>query len=467
MVNTQWSTFFDALAQRCDCSRGTMFNIQCSMFKRLFPVVALLLAGVMAAGAQQEDKNQFSMSLNMLGHGELRDGGFTGSEGTTDNSAQFLMERTRLILEYKRPHLETKVTAQHSGIWGEKGRGSFNLNEAWAKLSTNNGFFAQMGRQVLAYDDERIIGSNDWAMASLSHDVLRMGYEGYGHKAHAIFAFNQNAENVTGGTYYENGSQPYKIMHTLWYHYDVPRIPIGVSLLFMNIGMQGGIKGGIDYNEPRNRYQQLLGGFLSFKPGILLAEASYYHQMGRNENNGKIDAWMAAIKTQLQVSKKVGLVAGYDYMSGDDYFAIRAKGTMGVPRHEVYKGFNPVYGSHHKFYGMMDFFYVQSFTDDFSPGLQNLYAGATYSPIKNLHLRATYHYMAITTKLEELDMTLGHDIDIEASYQFMKDVGLSLGFSYMVGTETMQKLKRADKDDNLKWGWFSLVVSPRLFTTKW
>jgi hypothetical protein len=75
--------------------------------------------------------------------------------------------------------------------------------------------------------------------------------------------------------------------------------------------------------------------------------------------------------------------------------------------------------------------------------------------------------MAITTKLEELDMTLGHDIDIEASYQFMKDVGLSLGFSYMVGTETMQKLKRADKDDNLKWGWFSLVVSPRLFTTKW
>lgn len=429
---------------------------------------ALLLLTVTTALAQQEDKNQLSLSLNMLGHGEIRDGGFTGDvDANTDNSAQFLMERTRLILEYKRPHLETRVTAQHSGIWGEKSKGSFNLNEAWAKLSTKNGLFAQLGRQVLSYDDERIIGSNDWAMASLSHDVVRLGYEGCGHKAHFIFAFNQNAENVSGGTYYANGAQPYKIMHTVWYHYDLPKLPLGVSLLFMNIGMQGGEKDGKYTYAPRNIYQQLVGGYLSFKPGKLSAEASYYHQLGRNENNGKLDAWMASIKAQMQITRKVGLIAGYDYLSGDDYFAVRSKGMIGLPRHEVYKGFNPVYGSHHKFYGMMDFFYVQTFNDDFTPGLQNLYAGATYSPIKNLNLKATYHYMAITTKLDNINMTLGHDIDIEASYQVMKDVRLALGFSYMVGTETMQKLKRADKNNNLKWGWFSLVVSPKLFTTKW
>lgn len=447
------------------------------MKRRLFPVLTFLMMGVPAALAQQEpntqapgesqDKNQFSMSLNMLGHGEIRDGGFTGDVDNIDNSAQFLMERTRLILEYKRPHLETKVTAQHSGIWGEKGKGSFNLYEAWARLSTKHGLFAQIGRQVLAYDDERIIGSNDWAMATLSHDVLRFGYEGNGHKAHAIFAFNQNAENVSGGTYYQGGSQPYKIMHTLWYHYDVPKLPIGVSLLFMNIGMQGGEKGGINDYAPHNRYQQLVGTYLSFKPGKLLAEAAYYHQLGRNEDNAKIDAWMASIKMQMQVSRQVGVLAGYDYLSGDDYPYVRPKGMIGMARHEKIKYFNPVYGSHHKFYGMMDFFYVQGFSDTFSPGLQNLYAGATYSPIKGLSLRATYHYLAMAAKLNEVNKTLGHDIDVEASYQILKDVRLSAGFSYMVGTETMQKLKRADKDNNLKWGWFSLVVSPRLFTTKW
>ena len=74
---------------------------------------------------------------------------------------------------------------------------------------------------------------------------------------------------------------------------------------------------------------------------------------------------------------------------------------------------------------------------------------------------------AMATDLDDIDKTLGHDIDIEGSYQIMKDVSLSLGFSYMVGTESMEKLKRADNDNRLKWGWFSLNVSPRIFTTKW
>ena len=33
--------------------------------------------------------------------------------------------------------------------------------------------------------------------------------------------------------------------------------------------------------------------------------------------------------------------------------------------------------------------------------------------------------------------------------------------------KTMEKLKRADDDGSLRWGWFSLIVSPKLFFTKW
>ena len=415
--------------------------------------------------AQEEGKNQVDVNLNMLGRGEMRFGGFT--EGAEENRAQFLMERTRLSLGYKRPYIEAKVTAQHSGIWGQSGKGSFNLYEAWAKLTAKNGIFAQMGRQVLSYDDERIIGSNDWAMAALSHDVLKFGYEGYGHKVHGVFAFNQNAENITGGTYYVNGAQPYKMMHTLWYHYDIPKVPLGFSLLFMNIGMQGGEKDGIGDNEPHNRYQQLLGGYVSYKPGKLSTEASYYHQIGRNEDNAKIDAWMASIKAQYQITRQVGGLAGYDYLSGDDYFVVRSHGGLGLVQHKVVKYFNPVYGSHHKFYGMMDFFYVQNFHEGFSPGLQNLYTGATYSPIKGLNLSATYHYMAMATSLKGINKTLGHDIDVEASYQILKDAKVALGFSYMASSETMEKLKRAEENEDLKWAWFSFVVSPRIISKKW
>ena len=394
--------------------------------KRLHGLLWLLLPASMAL-AQTEGDNQLDVTLNMLGHGEARVGGLDLTDG----------------------------------------EGSFNLYEAWVKLNAKNGLFAQIGRQALSYDDERIIGPNDWAMAALSHDVLRTGYEGHGHKAHVILGFNQNAENTYGGTYYSGGSQPYKSLLTAWYHYDVPIIPLGASVLFMNIGMQGGVKGGIDDNAPKNRYQQLLGGYLSYSPGKLKAEASYYHQMGHNEDNLKIDAWMASVKAQWQITNRVSALGGFDYLSGDKYFAVPSKGMIGLVRHEAIKGFNPVYGSHHKFYGMMDFFYVSTYVNGFTPGLQNLYAGATYSPLKDLNLKATYHYMATATKLKDMNMTLGHDIDLEASYQIMKDVRLTAGFSYMVGTETMEKLKRADNDDNLRWGWFSLVVSPRIFTTKW
>ena len=425
----------------------------------------LLIIASSTAFAQEEGKNQVDVNLNMLGRGEMRFGGFT--EGAEENRAQFLMERTRLSLGYKRPYIEAKVTAQHSGIWGQSGKGSFNLYEAWAQLTAKNGLFAKMGRQVLSYDDERIIGSNDWAMAALSHDVLKLGYEGYGHKAHAILGFNQNAENITGGTYYANGAQSYKVMHTLWYHYDIPKVPLGFSLLFMNSGMQGGEKDGIGDNEPRNRYQQLVGSYVSYKPGKLSAEASYYHQLGHNEDNAKIDAWMASIKAQYQIMRQVGVVTGYDYLSGDDYFVLRNKGGLGLIQHKVIKYFNPIYGSHHKFYGMMDFFYVQNFHDGFSPGLQNLYGGATYSPIKGLDIRATYHYLAMATSLKEVSKTLGHAIDVEASYQILKDAKVGLGFSYMASGETMEKLKQVEENNDLKWAWFSLVVSPRIISKKW
>lgn len=433
--------------------------------------VAMSFAQPSSQSDQNDDgvkPNQLDVSLQMLGHGEMRQGGFdvTESDNKDMDEAYFMMQRSRLVIDYKRPNLQTRVNAQHKGIWGQKGQGSFNLYEAWAKLD-KNGWFAQIGRQALSYDDERIIGPNDWAMAALSHDVLKGGYEGHGHKVHLILGFNQNAENTYGGTYYTDGAQPYKTMLTTWYHYDVPRFPLGASLLFMNIGMQGGVLGGQGDDEPRNRYQQLLGGYLSYQPSKLKVEASYYRQMGRNEDNIKIKAWMASIKTQWNITRQVGVLAGYDYLSGDKYFAIPSKGYIGLVKHDVIRGFNPIYGSHHKFYGMMDFFYVKTYINGFTPGLQNLYAGITYSPVSSLSMKATYHYMATATRLDAIDMTLGHDIDLEASYQVMKDVRLSAGFSFMTGTESMERLKRAEDNSRLRWGWFSLIITPKLFTTKW
>lgn len=450
-----------------------------SRYQRLMRLLlAVLVLNTLAAAAQpagdtiQVKKNEFSVDLQFLGRGESRYGGLPTESIDIDEEVEdkqvpksnFVLSRTRLPINFKRDWLEARVTPQHSGVWGQAGKGAFNLFETWVKLSTRFGFFGQVGRVALSYDDERIIGSDDWAMASLTHDVLRLGYEGHGHKAHVILAYNQNANVVeSGGSIYEGGAQPYKTMHTAWYHYDVPRFPLGVSVLFMNTGMQSAL----DDRKDRTWFQHLLGGYVTFQPRHWIAEASYYHQFGKNEHAVKIDAWMASAKLSFRPSERYGFTAGYDYLSGDKYFAVPTGHNVGMVHHDVIKGFSTVYGSHHKFYGAMDFFYVSAYHNGFTPGLQNVYINAFYSPLRGLSLSAGYHYLATATKLDGMDMALGNEVEFQASYAITRDVKLSLGASFMKGYETMERLKRSGNNNQLRWGWISLSVNPRIFSIKW
>ncbi len=435
-------------------------------------VLAVLLATSVSSFAQtdsagvQQKKNQLNIGLNFMTHGELRGGGLPRSYDDaerTENRANFLLGRTRITVDYQYGAVEAKAVLQNQAVWGQKNNATVNLYEGWAKLTAPIGLFAQVGRMALSYDDERIMGPNDWAMASKAHDVLRVGYQGHGHQAHVLLAYNQNPENLTTGTYYKDGAQAYKTMQVVWYHYDVPKIPIGASLLFMNIGMQAGTKG----DDAHTENQQLVGGYLTYKPRRWKVEGSYYRQMGHNEDEVKIEAWMASGKVAYYPSSKVKVEVGYDYLSGDDYVAVPKPGTMGLPRHEVIKGFSTLYGSHHKFYGVMDYFYESAYANGFTPGLQNAYIGMQYKPLTPLTVKGAYHYMAVATSLEELDKTLGHDLEVEAAWRFSNAVTLSAGFSFMHGTKTMDRLKQETGSQNVRWGWFSLIVSPHLFTTKW
>ena len=138
-------------------------------------LLALLLAVPMGLAAQDTEKeNQVTADIQLLTHGEIRRGGLPKVEGGNDRSS-FLLGRSRLVLGYERPYIQANLNIQHTGIWGQEGKGSVNVYEAWAKLNSKIGLFMKVGRQVLSYDDERIIGPNDWAMAGVSHDVLKVG----------------------------------------------------------------------------------------------------------------------------------------------------------------------------------------------------------------------------------------------------------------------------------------------------
>ena len=439
--------------------------------------ILLLMIAATGCLAQKDSVNQLSFSMDVLTHGEACGGGLPKTEGGSDeDKSRFMVGRVRLNVDYQRSGLQVHAVIQNKAIWGMEGNNALTLYEGWVKMAAKNGLFAQMGRIALAYDDERIIGPNDFATAAQSHDVLRLGYEGHGHKAHAILAYNQNGDNCYNGTYYDGGAQLYKTMQTVWYHYDVREFPLGASLLFMNIGQQAGCyvevddewggkkKASEEYNEPRTEYQQMYGGYINFHPKHLTLEGSYYRQTGKVVNNlkqaRKIKAWM------VKPTENYGFVLGYDYLSGDEYVPVIHGGSLGMPLQEYEGGFAPLYGSRTKFYGILDYFYESAYINGFTPGLQNAYLGITGKPASKLSCSATYHYLATATELYDLDRTLGHSIELQASYKFSKDISLVAGYTQMHGTETMDRLKQGSGSKQARWGWFSLVISPSLFTTK-
>ena len=427
-------------------------------------VLALLFSFGLTA---QEADNEFSLDAQLVTRGELRAGGFKADSLDEGQMSHFILGKYRITADYKRSWLEVKLSPQFSGIWGQ-GSAGLSLYEGWTKLHTKKGLFIQIGRQELDYDNERIIGNDDWTMTAPTHDVLKLGYDGESHKVHLMAAYNQDADNMDNGNdYYSGGLQPYKTMQALWYHFDTPKKMFGVSLLGMNIGMQS-----VKENEPNvTYYQQLVGTYMTFHRKYWSLEGEFYYQMGKEEHAMIIDAFMASIKADVKPSDTYDFYVGYDYLSGDKFFAVPPHGGIGMVHHDKLRGFNPIFGSHHEFYGAMDFFYIKNFYRGFTPGLQNLYIGGNVSPVDGLNLNAAYHYYAIASDLTYLDSkTLGHEVDFSASYDFNKAVSVSAGYTYMHGTETMvvlQQIQEVTEQRNLHWGWLMLAVKPTLFSTTW
>ena len=411
---------------------------------------------------KESGERLFSINASMWSRGEFRDGALPAANGA--DHALFVMSNSVVGFNYADQHLEARFSPKFFGVWGAKGSGGVAVEEAWFGLK-HTGLFLRLGRQRLAYDDERIIGDNDWSMAPNTHDLVKTGFESKKHKLHLLLAYNQNNENLNGGSYYVNGAQAYKNMQALWYHWD-PLKQLGASLVFMNMGMQDARATEEEQNV--TDFQQIFGIFADWHPKNFSLQASYYRQTGFDEHARPIHAWMTSVEAKAQLGQKLTLGTGYFYMSGDAHFTVPGQGSIGLSQKTEVRGFNPMFGSHHEFYGAMDFFYVTTYYGGNTPGLQDLHARAGFTPVKGLGLSATYHYLATGVAIKNAaTQTLGHEIELEASWKFLPNATLMAGYSFMNGTETMNLLKRTSDKNHLHWAWLMVVVTPEFFSRRW
>lgn len=413
------------------------------------------LSLLIATSTMAQEENTFNIDAQVRARGEYNNGAVTPrAEG--ERPAFYINERARVSLGYQRKYIEMKASFQHTGVWGQDNikerAGRVAMNEAWAKVNFGKGFFAQVGRQQLAYDDERILGNLDWNVAGNWHDALRLGYDGQQTRLHAILAFNQNKENVRG-CYYD-AAMPYKSMQTLWFHQGFYDRSIQMSLLLMNVGREGGTEG-----NGKTRYMQTIGTHLTYDRQDIEAAASFYFQTGKNPAGTKVAAYMFGLQGAYRIQPNWKVRAGYDHLSGND--------GRNINQHS----FDPLYGTHHNFYGAMDYF-----TGPAILGLQDIHAGTTYTInrltpdtelIVPVNIVFDYHYLLSAEKFNNLSKSLGHEFDLKLSCKPLKDLTLSAGYSFMLGTESMDVVKGGNHKSWQDWAWLSLNISPRIFSTKW
>jgi hypothetical protein len=397
----------------------------------------------------------------------------------------------------------------------------------------------KIGRQELIYDDVRLIGNLDWLQQARRHDMALLKVMHKGWQVDVGYAFNQNTDafGVTGTSYVpanvpayiknsagvlvptpaglvpltaagsmannsvktgapvwmnptstNAASQHYKSFTSIYISRKIKQTKF--SALFFNdnfgkykldsVSANGGYVYGrrfasagasddFDYSGTSNRYtyglmiNHTLGNASGF--GKIALQAAYYHQSGKDRDGVSLDAYHYTIAATYQKGK-MSFTPGYDVLSGNDAVSPSTKNNR----------FDPLYGTPHRHWGYMDYFYVG--TGSPAGGLNNAYFKVKFAS-NVFSIGADYHYFSLNQDMKKADGTvissyLGSEIDLLATYTLNKFTTLESGFSIMKAGNSMPFAKGQATTDVVadtyrKTGsWFYLMINirPDFFFTK-
>lgn len=435
--------------------------------KRIFFLRVILLGNfilfattLFAQPANSESNEELKLQLQIRPRAEFRNGVFTPLL-TGQQPAAFVSQRNRLGLLYTKEKLfSAGLTLQMLNVWGndpqvQQTASNISLFEAWGKIRLANTTQLKFGRQVFSYDDERILGALDWHNAGRKHDAALLMFEKGKVTTHVALAFNQNSEKVTSSFYADSLSQPYKNLQFAWLQYQL-NDSLRITSLIMNQARQRS-------SDSLHSFLQTFGVNAYYKTNRLSATASVYYQSGkthiRNATAINTSAWMAAVYANYSINKIFAIGGGSDYLSGIDMGSTSKRQTA----------FNPLYGTHHKFYGYMDYFYVASPHNN--TGLWDSYANASFKPgIKTVVQLAIHHFVApvriLNYQLADARKYLGNEFDLSFNYSLDNAIKITGGYGHMLPSASMKYIKNITDKQQMKttqnWVWLSVVISPEI-----
>lgn len=401
---------------------------------------------------------EIDVNLQMRPRYEYRNG-FKGLMLDNELPTSFISQRTRLNFNFKQEKISAKLTLQNVRTWGDVKTTATNdkngvmLFEAWGQYSFNDSWNARLGRQVISYDNQRIFGEIDWVQQGQSHDALVVSYKKDENQLDIGAALNADTEGLYRDLYVTN----YKNMQYAWYHTVFSDLQM--SLLALNTGFQ--------YEEPittdlKVDYMQTFGTFLKYEKNKLDADLGIYAQTGKSRlatNNTSVNAYNIGLNVNYAFTEKIKAGLGYELLSGKDQ----------TDTDDKIKSFNPIFGTNHAFNGLMDYFYVGNHKN--TVGLQDFFLKFNYASDKWKFSVTPHMFMTAADVIDPsyitrtMDSYLGTEIDLVASYELHKNIGISAGYSQMFGSETLEVLKAGNKGLDNNWVFVMININPRIFNS--
>lgn len=394
--------------------------------KKQHLILALVLASFQFANAQFTLEGEFRPRTELFGNGQ--------SSTALDGSTPWLQTSVRAAInaKYKTETYTVYLGFQEVFLFGDRpqisatGNGKFRVQEAWADIKLSETWNFKLGRQPLSYDDQRILGGLGWAQQARTHDVGVLK-----HKSKSGFALDAGYSlNTFGDNIYDTAAL-FSYRELGFIHANKSFGKFSLSGLLLNTVYQNGTD---DKSSllTAGLHAKLIAGAFGFSSNIFI-------QNGDRVGDVAVDgASLFSLDATFKASEKVTLLAGFESISGktDDSAA-----------------FFPLYGTNHKFNGLIDRFYVGNHVN--AGGLVDLNIGAKFKLPKGYGLTVKFHNFKEQSLTKE---SLGNELDFVLAKGF-KGFKLVTGYSQFFEPSSVTG---ADSIQN--WAWAMLIIKPKFLS---
>jgi len=377
------------------------------------------------------------------------------------NPAFTTLQRTRLNADYKGKILNARISLQDARIWGNSDNkintSKIELYEGWFEYLITSGFSAEMGRQTLNYDDQRLFGLSNWSNTGIAHDALVLKYNSPFIKVHSGFAYNNSKDTTLSTTYAYTPKQNYKTMGYVWLSKQIFR---GTTLSL--IGISEGF-------EKKNNYKIVypritFGGNLVHTPdsstwGAILTA---YMQRGKDPNKSygtgyaDLKTYFLAAKFSYKILQKLTANVGLDYYSG-------SSSTVDAEKSNT---FNRLYGTAHSFNGYMEYFTTLP-----TQGLIDYYGGINAKITPKITIDLITHLFYFDKDFlyngVKTEQNLGTETDIVINYMVSKEIAIQSGYSKYFNSGSTEKYFKMQGvgTHSQQWAYLMLTIRPQFYKT--